>query len=157
VIALRAAGKAIGVTVDEILGREEVVVQGLGDFLEGMSPFGGATFSEEGQIILVVDPVRLLEIVGPAPTVATSVPRDNSPAAPLPPPEPPASRRVLLVDDSISVRKFVGQMLEKAGFDVLTTPDGLEALKVIEETPVHAVITDLEMPRLNGFELIKAL
>src|SRR5262249_24500085 len=78
VIALRAAGKAIGVTVDEILGREEVVVQGLGDFLEGMSPFGGATFSEEGQIILVVDPVRLLEIVGPAPTVATSVPRDNS-------------------------------------------------------------------------------
>jgi len=158
IIVLRAAGKAVAVTVDEILGKEEVVVQGLGDFLEGMSPFGGATLSEEGHIILVLDPVRLLEIFGPAVTpVAMPAHRDMSPIPPARAHEPPSSRRLLLVDDSISVRKFVGQMLEKAGFDVLTAADGLEALKVVEETLVHAVITDLEMPRLNGFELIKAL
>ena len=158
VIVLRAAGKAVAVTVDEILGKEEVVVQGLGDFLEGMSPFGGATLSEEGQIILVLDPIRLLEIVGSAvQVVAATVHHDSSPIPSAHAHEPPASRRLLLVDDSISVRRFVGHMLEKAGFDVLTAADGLEALKVVEEMPVHAVITDLEMPRLNGFELIKAL
>jgi CheY-like chemotaxis protein len=61
------------------------------------------------------------------------------------------------VDDSISVRKFVGQMLERAGLAVLTAADGVEALGMLEETAVDAVITDLEMPRLNGFELIQEL
>jgi len=158
VVALRAAGRPVAVTVDEFLGKEEVVVRGLGDFLEGIGPFGGATFSEDGRIILVLDPVRLLETLEPVHAdVAAPAPREELPAAPPAPPELPATRRILLVDDSISVRKFVGQMLEKAGFEVLTAGDGLEALKVLEETPVHAVITDLEMPRLNGFELIQEL
>ena len=65
--------------------------------------------------------------------------------------------RILLVDDSISVRKFVGQMLERAGFQVITASDGAEALQILRETPVHALVTDLEMPRLSGFELIENL
>lgn len=69
----------------------------------------------------------------------------------------PAERRILLVDDSISVRKFVGHMLERAGFRVLTANDGVDALQQLAETPVDTVITDLEMPRLNGYELIEDL
>jgi CheY-like chemotaxis protein len=59
------------------------------------------------------------------------------------------------VDDSVSVRKFVGQMLERAGFEVLTATDGAEALRRLAESPVDAVITDLEMPRVSGYELIE--
>jgi chemosensory pili system protein ChpA (sensor histidine kinase/response regulator) len=59
------------------------------------------------------------------------------------------------VDDSISVRKFVGQMLEKAGFDVTTAGDGTEALTRLDEREFAVMVTDLEMPRLNGYELLE--
>jgi chemosensory pili system protein ChpA (sensor histidine kinase/response regulator) len=62
---------------------------------------------------------------------------------------------VLLVDDSISVRTFVGQMLEKAGFDVTTAGDGTEALARLGERAFTVLVTDLEMPRLNGYELLE--
>jgi chemosensory pili system protein ChpA (sensor histidine kinase/response regulator) len=62
---------------------------------------------------------------------------------------------VLLVDDSISVRKFVGQMLEKAGFDVTTVGDGSEALLRLSERRFAVMVTDLEMPGLNGYELLE--
>jgi DNA-binding response OmpR family regulator len=61
------------------------------------------------------------------------------------------------VDDSISIRKFVGQMLEKAHFEVITANDGAEALRRLADTAVDAVITDLEMPRVSGYELIEDL
>jgi CheY-like chemotaxis protein len=64
---------------------------------------------------------------------------------------------VLLVDDSVSVRKFVGHMLERAGFRVFTANDGSEALHQLTETVVDVVVTDLEMPRVNGYELIEDL
>jgi chemosensory pili system protein ChpA (sensor histidine kinase/response regulator) len=73
---------------------------------------------------------------------------------------PPAATEpshVLLVDDSVSVRKFVGHMLEKGGLRVVTASDGAEALERLAETAFQVVITDLEMPRVNGFELIQDL
>ena len=68
-----------------------------------------------------------------------------------------AKRRVLLVDDSVSVRKFVGGMLERAGFHVVAARDGAEALQQLAEQSVDVIVTDLEMPRLNGYELIRDL
>jgi chemosensory pili system protein ChpA (sensor histidine kinase/response regulator) len=64
---------------------------------------------------------------------------------------------VLLVDDSLSVRKFVGLMLERAGFEVHMAADGGEALNLLADTTVDVVVTDLEMPRINGFELVQDL
>jgi chemosensory pili system protein ChpA (sensor histidine kinase/response regulator) len=63
--------------------------------------------------------------------------------------------RVLLVDDSLSVRKFVGQMLEKAGFEVTTAIDGADALGRLSEAEFDVLVTDLEMPRVNGYELLE--
>ena len=68
-----------------------------------------------------------------------------------------ARPRVLLVDDSVSVRRFVGQMLEKAGFDVTTAGDGADALTRLAEAHYDVVVTDLEMPRVNGYELVDDL
>jgi chemosensory pili system protein ChpA (sensor histidine kinase/response regulator) len=77
--------------------------------------------------------------------------------APASRPAPRAARRVLLVDDSVSVRRFVAQMLEKGGFEVLTANDGAEALERLIDATVDVVVTDLEMPRVNGYELIENL
>jgi chemosensory pili system protein ChpA (sensor histidine kinase/response regulator) len=63
----------------------------------------------------------------------------------------------MLVDDSVSIRKFVGQMLEKAGFRVITAVDGQDALQQLVNVRVDAIVTDLEMPRVNGYALIEDL
>jgi len=158
VILLRAAGRPLAVSVGALLGKAEIVIKALGPFLDGVGPFGGATISAEGRVILVLDPGRLVVAGrGGAPAAAAATLgralaerlRGSSEAAPV--------RPILLVDDSVSVRKYVGHLLESAGFRVVTAGDGAEALERVEETAFAAVITDLEMPRINGFELIRAL
>jgi chemosensory pili system protein ChpA (sensor histidine kinase/response regulator) len=69
----------------------------------------------------------------------------------------PAEKVIILADDSISVRKFVGRMLEKAGYRVRLAGDGLEALEIALQTRCDLIITDLEMPRTNGYELMMHL
>jgi chemosensory pili system protein ChpA (sensor histidine kinase/response regulator) len=150
VLVVRSGGRSFAVAVDAIVGKEEIVIKPLGGLLADLPPFGGATITGEGRVVLVVDPARLLVLaesgVAPRPP-APQVPR--SPAGGV--------RRILLVDDSVSVRRFVGHMLQKAGFEVLTANDGAEALERLGDTTVDVVVTDLEMPRLNGYELIEDL
>jgi chemosensory pili system protein ChpA (sensor histidine kinase/response regulator) len=157
VVVLRAGGAALAVAVDELGGKEEIVIKGLGGYPQGLGPFTGATISGDGRVILVLDPTRLLELAeasgrgaGPRIEARRAVRAEDEAGA-------SAEPRILLVDDSISVRKFVGHMLERAGFRVLTANDGVDALQQLAETPVDTVITDLEMPRLNGYELIEDL
>jgi chemosensory pili system protein ChpA (sensor histidine kinase/response regulator) len=150
VLVLRAGGRSFAVVVDAIEGKEEIVIKPLGDLLADLPPFGGATITGEGRVVLVVDPARLLALAErgasvPAPTAAAP----RSPAAEV--------RRVLLVDDSVSVRRFVSHMLQKVGFEVLTANDGAEALERLADATVDVVVTDLEMPRVNGYELIEDL
>src|SRR5262245_23736889 len=153
VVALRTARKAVAVTVDELLGREEIVIKSLGTFLDSVGPFAGATVTGEGRVILLLDSTRLFDSVGGTRLAARPSREESRPAAvPLSRPR----RTVLLVDDSVSIRKFVGQMLDRAGFRVITANDGMEALdRLNADSAVHVVVTDLEMPRLNGFELIR--
>lgn len=154
VVVLRGGGKPFGVIVDELLGKEEIVIKNLGALLEGAGPFSGATISGEGRVILLLDPTQLRDAAAKAPVaISTASTHDEEPAAD----DVDERRRILLVDDSISIRKFVGQMLEKAGFDVLTAVDGQDAIQQLTEQRVDAVITDLEMPRMNGYALIEDL
>jgi chemosensory pili system protein ChpA (sensor histidine kinase/response regulator) len=158
VIVLRSAGRSVAVAVDELIGKEEIVVKSLGGFLEGVGPYAGATISGEGRVILILDPVRLSERGDDAPHVLVA--DDDSTAVDTGQRgtwRAQRQSRVLLVDDSISVRKFVGQMLERAGFDVTSAIDGADALTQLGDTTFDAVITDLEMPRVNGYELIEDL
>jgi len=154
VLVLRSGVRPLAVAVDELLGKEDVVIKSLGGLLERVGPFAGATVSGAGRVILLVDPSRLAEAAetarqaGRAGARARGTGRGSAKKQ---------ARRILLVDDSISIRKFVGQMLEKAGFEVVTANDGAEALRRLSDTAVDAVITDLEMPRVSGYELIEDL
>jgi chemotaxis protein histidine kinase CheA/ActR/RegA family two-component response regulator len=164
VLALRGGGGLFACAVAQVLHKEEIVVKPLGAFLDGIGPYAGATVSADGRVTLLLDPVRLGELAmlpaaGPAPASAPP------PLATVTPPEvgrrgprglsDVRKGRVLLVDDSISVRKFVGHMLEKAGFDVTTATDGADALTRLGECRFDVMVTDLEMPRLNGYELLE--
>ena len=151
-VLMHAGSRVIALEVDEIVEKEEIVIKSLGRFLEGVGPFAGATITAEGRVSLLLDPTKLLE---------AAYTRERSPAgaavAPAPPRVAAGGGRVLLVDDSISVRKFVGQMLDRAGFEVTTANDGVEALAKIADERFDVVVTDLEMPRVNGYELLDNL
>jgi len=167
VLALRGGGGLFACAVEQVLHRAEIVVKPLGAFLDGIGPYAGATVSPDGRVTLLLDPARLAELATspgrrsrPLGAEADTTPGARSAHTNFGP-TPGAGvagdprRRVLLVDDSISVRKFVGQMLDKAGFDVTTAPDGAEALARLGESRFDVMVTDLEMPRVNGYELLE--
>jgi chemosensory pili system protein ChpA (sensor histidine kinase/response regulator) len=163
VVIVRTAVGMIGIVVDELLGRQEIVVKPLGSLkpLE-RSSFGGATIDPEGRVVLVLDPARLLSRERENAAVPElSVQATTSGDSLIPYVETSESkateRLLLLIDDSLSIRKFVGRMLESAGYVVHTAVDGEEGLRKASAECYRLIITDLEMPKLNGYEVIQGL
>jgi chemosensory pili system protein ChpA (sensor histidine kinase/response regulator) len=168
-VIVKVAGKQVGVVVEEVLGKDEIVIKNLGDYLRRVKLFPGTTIAPDGSLILLIDLNRLvsadtaerhaLPASSPAARVfapgAEAVAAGSIPAEAVDPVE--NDRVVVVVDDSISVRKFVGRMLEKAGYRVKLASDGLEASEIVAQVGCHLVITDLEMPRMNGYELMAHL
>jgi chemosensory pili system protein ChpA (sensor histidine kinase/response regulator) len=152
----------MGLLVDELLGRQEIVIKPLGSFKSlDRSSFGGATIDPEGRVVLVLDPARLLAREAQA-SVVPELSLDAAAADSIVPytetPEPKASEQwLLLIDDSLSIRKFVGRMLESAGYKVDTAVDGEEGLRKASAQNYRLILTDLEMPKLNGYEVIQGL
>ncbi len=168
-VIVNVAGRQVGVVVEEVIRKDEIVIKSLGGYLRNVKMFPGATIAPDGSLILLIDVNRLVagesmehrplmnlngaaRIFAPG---AVAVATGAIPAAAVDPVAP--EKVVVLADDSISVRKFVGRMLEKAGYRVRLASDGLEALELVTQIKCDLVITDLEMPRTNGYELMAHL
>ena len=168
-VIVKVAGKQVGVVVEEVLGKDEIVIKNLGDYLRGVKLFPGTTIAPDGSLILLIDLNRLASadraernaLPASSPAARVFAPGAEAVAAGSIPSEAVDSvendRVVVVADDSISVRKFVGRMLEKAGYRVKLASDGLEASEIVAQFGCHLVITDLEMPRMNGYELMAHL
>jgi chemosensory pili system protein ChpA (sensor histidine kinase/response regulator) len=167
-VIAKVAGKQVGVVVDEVLGKDEIVIKNLGPYLRRVRLFPGTTIASDGSLILLIDVNRLVageraslhgapaspaaRVFGPG---AEAVAAGSIPSAAV---EPDTAERVVVIaDDSISVRKFIGRMLEKSGYRVRLAADGLEAAEIIAQVGCELLITDLEMPRMNGYELMAHL
>ena len=161
-------GRQVGIVVEEVIRKDEIVIKNLGPYLRNVKMFPGATIAPDGSLILLIDVNRLVagESIERRPLMGTAAARIFTPGAaavasgsiPAEAMEPVAEEKVvILADDSISIRKFVGRMLEKAGYRVKLASDGLEALEIALQTKCDLVITDLEMPRTNGYELLAHL
>jgi chemosensory pili system protein ChpA (sensor histidine kinase/response regulator) len=165
-VLVNVAGRQVGIVVEEVLRKDEIVIKNLGEYLRNVKLFPGATIAPDGSLILLVDVNRLImgdaierrplmtganaaRIFAPG---SIAVAAGEIPAAAIDVVE--REKVVVLADDSISVRKFVGRMLEKAGYRVRLASDGLEALEMVTQNPCDLVVTDLEMPRTNGYELM---
>jgi chemosensory pili system protein ChpA (sensor histidine kinase/response regulator) len=141
----------------------------MGEYLRNVKLFPGVTIAPDGSLILLVDLNRLVagEAMEKRPLMlsnaisrmfapgASAVAAGSIPAAAIADIAP--EKVIVLADDSISVRKFVGRMLEKAGYRVKLACDGLEALEIVSQGGVDLIISDLEMPRTNGYELLMHL
>jgi len=153
----------MGLVVTELLGQQEIVVKSLGPLkLMERVPFSGATFDLDGRVILVLDVSRLFTDQS---TVMSTVARSAAPelgagegrSDEASDSEPAKILSILLIDDSLSIRKFIGRMLETAGYQVATAGDGEEGIRKASTQAYNVIITDLEMPKLNGYEVIQAL
>lgn len=168
-VIVKVAGRRVGLVVEEVLRKDEVVIKNLGEFLRNLKLFPGATIAPDGSLILLLDLHRLAAqeltehaSVTPTATAArvfapgsAAVASGAIPAEAID--EVEEERVVIVADDSISVRKFVGRILEKAGYRVRLASDGLEAAELVAQSGAHLIITDLEMPRMNGYELMSHL
>lgn len=154
VLVLAAGGRRLVLAVDRVEGLEEVVLRPLDRSLVGHPLFSGGSIAADGRLTLLVDVVGLLarrRQLGAAPAALAT--------ARLRPTREEATDGVpiLVVDDSYSVRRILARTLERVGYRVTTASDGLDALAALREEQFAAVITDLEMPRFNGYELIADL
>ena len=153
VLLLRSGMQRIALHVDEMRGNQEIVVKSIGPQLARVSWMTGATVLADGSILPIINPVVLAQRVrGGIPTFeATTL-------------VPPMARSaqggggaalVMVVDDSLTVRKITTRLLEREGYQVVTAKDGVEALELLRETLPAVMLVDIEMPRMDGFDLTR--
>ncbi len=140
----------VALTVDTIEGGHDIVVKTLGDHLRNVPGYIGATVRGDGCIVPILDPVDLVGKGAPLPAPASV---DDLPAATI------RVSTAMVIDDSISVRRVTTKLLQRAGWDVVAAKDGVDALEKLEEleSAPDVFLCDMEMPRMNGIELIRRI
>lgn len=148
VIVLKSAQKKLALTVDGFLGDHETVLKPLSGPAQHLPLFLGAMLSPQGRPIPVFDAHALMQRCQGQPLSELALPK------PLQPEEQPV---ILVVDDSITTRTLEKSILETQGFQVHVAINGLEALEKLRQTKYDLVITDVQMPEMNGLELLEAM
>lgn len=147
VLLLRRGEQRIALHVDEMLGNQEVMVKNIGPQLSRLSGIAGATVLGNGGVLLILNPIQLAQRIG-----ATGKPGKEAAIQPL-----ATHPLIMVVDDSLTVRKITSRMLLRAGYQVVTATDGVDALEKLEEFTPRVMLLDIEMPRMDGFALAKQL
>jgi len=145
VLLVQCNERHIAVQVDSMAGTREIVVKSLGPQFAAVQGLSGATILGDGRVVLILDllaPIRAMQ--APAPQQAQ--PQDNEIEHHKP-------LLVLVVDDSVTVRKVTSRLLERHGMNVLTAKDGVDAMLLLEEHMPDLMLLDIEMPRMDGFEV----
>lgn len=153
VLLLRSGSRRISVQVDELLGNEEIVIKNIGPQLARVIGVEGATVLGNGQVVLILNPVALsarapVDILPAGAAPQTSIAEQEEVVqASLP--------TVMVVDDSLTVRKITGRLLAREGYQVIAAKDGVEALEQLLDVIPDVMLLDIEMPRMDGFDLTR--
>jgi chemosensory pili system protein ChpA (sensor histidine kinase/response regulator) len=146
ILLLRSGTNRIALHVDEIIGNQEVVMKPIGSQLARVPGITGATVMGDGNIVLIVNPVQMANreviVVSHAKMVAAEREEDIKPT-------------VMVVDDSLTMRKVLSRTLEREGYAVVTAKDGMDGLQILQETKPDIILLDIEMPRMDGFEFAR--
>ncbi|KAF0814633.1 Chemotaxis protein CheA [Andreprevotia sp. IGB-42] len=146
VLLLRSGVARMALHIDQLVKNQEVVVKTIGPQLARIPGVAGATVLGNGDIVLIVNPLALLERGEVAPT------QKKAAAAPEALHQAPL---VMVVDDSLTVRKITSRLLAREGFQVVLAKDGVDALQQLQDVTPAVMLVDIEMPRMDGFELTR--
>ncbi|QQE88617.1 Hpt domain-containing protein [Azotobacter chroococcum] len=148
VILLRSSEQAVAVQVDGLAGSREIVVKSLGPQFAVVPGISGATILGDGRVVVILDLLATLRerlaSLQPSVPVLAEAPAEAEKERPL---------LVMVVDDSVTVRKVTGRLLERHGMDCMTAKDGADALAQLQERCPDVMLLDIEMPRMDGFEV----
>lgn len=151
VVILRAGRRRIAFLVDAVVGQQEIVVKSLGRQLSRVRNVAGATILGTGQVMMILNPSDLIKSAllegRPALTARATQSRVKETRRPT----------VLVVDDSLTTRTLERNILETAGYQVKVATDGVEALSILQSNGCDVVVSDILMPRMDGFELTAAI
>ena len=143
-LLLRSGLQRVALHVDELLRNQEIVVKHLSPQLARVPGVTGATVLGDGRVVLIINPVPLTQ---------RAVPVLRAPEKEVEAAAQPATPTVMVVDDSLTVRKITSRLLEREGYQVLTAKDGVDALEQMKNRLPDLMLVDIEMPRMDGFEL----
>ena len=164
VVIFRSASQRVAMHVDEVLGNQEVVVKNLGPQLSRLPGLAGMSVLASGAVVLIYNPVALATVYGDQVRAASAgvsmLAETDSPDAPKAPTSsllsgPSQVPLILVVDDSITVRRVTQRLLQREGYRVSLAADGLQALERLQEERPTVVLSDIEMPRMDGFDLAR--
>ncbi|KTT50252.1 chemotaxis protein [Pseudomonas oryzihabitans] len=147
VVLVRSAEYAVAVQVDAVAGSREIVVKSLGPQFAGVPGLSGATLLGDGRVVVILDLLAMIRSQHGAdegPRLALSLPSTTQAARPA---------LVMVVDDSVTVRKVTSRLLERHGMEVFTAKDGVDAIAQLQERQPDILLLDIEMPRMDGFEV----
>jgi len=144
VLLLHGADHPTALQIDDLLGSREIVVKSIGAQLSTVSGLSGATIQGDGRVVLILDMPALVRRVD---AQVDEVPVLMSPV------QEEKIIKVMVVDDSITVRKVTTRLLERNDFEVITAKDGVDAVTVLADFVPDVMLLDIEMPRMDGFEL----
>mgnify|MGYP001385458158 CR=1 FL=1 len=153
VLLLRSGTQRAGVLVDELKGNQEVVIKNIGPQLARVTGISGATVLGDGRVVLILNPVALSTrtLTGAVQEAAATAPTEQKPqvgaVSTLP--------TVMVVDDSLTVRKITSRLLSREGYQVILAKDGVDALEQLIDTIPDVMLSDIEMPRMDGFDLVR--
>ena len=146
VLLLRSGNQRIALHVDELRGNREAVVKNIGPQLSRLSGIAGATVMGNGAVVLILNPAQMKQRFA-----VRRMPRVEEVAL------PPSQPTIMVVDDSLTVRKITSRLLVRSGYQVETAKDGVDALEKLKEIVPDVMLLDIEMPRMDGFELTKLM
>ena len=147
ILFLRSGTQRVAVQVDELKGNQEVVVKNIGAQLSRVVGIAGATVLGDGRVVLILNPVAL----------ASRMPVANGQTAAPVAARKPKLPTVMVVDDSLTVRKITSRLLAREGYEVILAKDGVDALEQLLEVMPDVILSDVEMPRMDGFDFVRNL
>ncbi|MBA56650.1 MAG: hybrid sensor histidine kinase/response regulator [Pseudomonadales bacterium] len=150
VLLVRGGDHAVALQVDALLGSREVVVKSVGPQLAAVSGISGATIRGDGSVVIILDLNAVIRAEQAQLSLEENLEEVEQPRAKEESNETPL---VMVVDDSVTVRKVTSRLLERNGFDVVTAKDGVDAITQLQDIKPDVMLLDIEMPRMDGFEV----
>lgn len=142
-------GQTVALLVDQLIGsRAQIVVKPIGQQFSSIGAIAGATILGDGQVCLILDGqniARQIQSTQRHKQLSEAVYRQR---------EFDERRLIMIVDDSVTVRKVTSRLLERQGYDVVTAKDGVDAIEQLENIKPDLMLLDIEMPRMDGFEVL---
>jgi chemosensory pili system protein ChpA (sensor histidine kinase/response regulator) len=152
VVLVRSAEHAVAIQVDRLMGSREIVVKSLGPQFSAVEGLSGATVMGDGSVVVILDPNAMIRkemaLLTPTAKLLEAVKTEGVK-------EEARIQRILVVDDSVTVRKVTSRFLEREGYEVMTAKDGADALLTLQDHIPDLMLLDIEMPRMDGFEVAK--